>query len=452
MTQPSISRFIRRSLLIALLIVLLTLLVACEESPSADEATIEQGAIGQAAAVDGAQAAGAATAAPGGGQSQSLLPTATPTPTPLAGRIVLWHSWAEGDGDALAAILQSYQRAQPNVVVDTLYVAYSDLAQAYADAVASGGGPDLVLAPNWWLNGLTEATVVQPLDDLLSAEELASYWPAALDNFRLQGRLYGLPTNYEVTSVFVNRSLADPSAMPATLDEWLAQAQQSPSLGIGLYNNLYHLAWGLPAYGARLFDENGVAVLDQGGDAAGYLRWLRTLSQTQGSYVDPDYGMLKDRFRKGEFAYFVDGPWAIDELRGALGENLAVAPLPAGPAGAAQPWLSADGILFNPNMAGSQQELALSFARFLTTAESGAAIASLGKRLPAARYTAFGDDLLLQGFARQADTAQPMPSVPEMAYAWGYGGDMFIKVVDGDADPAATVIESAALINDASGK
>jgi arabinogalactan oligomer/maltooligosaccharide transport system substrate-binding protein len=126
--------------------------------------------------------------------------------------------------------------------------------------------------------------------------------------------------------------------------------------------------------------------------------------------------------------------------------------LPAGPAGAAQPWLSADGILFNPNMAGSQQELALSFARFLTTAESGAAIASLGKRLPAARYTAFGDDLLLQGFARQADTAQPMPSVPEMAYAWGYGGDMFIKVVDGDADPAATVIESAALINDASGK
>jgi arabinogalactan oligomer/maltooligosaccharide transport system substrate-binding protein len=39
-----------------------------------------------------------------------------------------------------------------------------------------------------------------------------------------------------------------------------------------------------------------------------------------------------------------------------------------------------------------------------------------------------------------------------MAEAWGYGGDMFIKVVDGDADPVLTVVETAALINDATGK
>lgn len=452
MRHSSNVRFVRSTLLAGLLVLLLTLFAACEDSPPVGEVAIDQDVTGQVAAGNAVQAAGNETPAAAGGQLQSLLPTATATPTPLAGRIVLWHSWAEGDGDALAAILTEYQRTQPNVIVDTLYVAYPDLAQAYADAVAGGGGPDLVLAPNWWLNGLAEAAVVQPLDGLISAEEMASYWPAALDNFRLNGRLYGLPTNYEVTSVFVNRSLADPTVMPATLDEWLAQAQQSPSQGIGLYNNLYHLAWGLPAYGARLFDENGVAILDQGGDAAGYLRWLRDLSQTPGSYVDPDYGMLKDRFRKGEFAYFVDGPWAIEELRGVLGENLAVAPLPSGPAGAALPWLSADGVLFNPNLDPGQQELALSFARFMTTAESGAAIASLGKRLPAARNTALGDDPLLQGFARQAANAQPMPSVPEMAFAWEHGGDMFVKVVDGDADPAATVVETAALINDASGK
>jgi maltose-binding protein MalE len=264
--------------------------------------------------------------------------------------------------------------------------------------------------------------------------------------------LYGLPTNYELVSVFVNRALADPGALPATLDGWLAQAQQAPTLGIGLYNNLYHLAWGLPAYGARLFDDNGVAVVDQGGDAAGYLRWLRTLSQTPGSYVDPDYGMLLDRFKKGEFAYWVDGPWAIEELRGALGENLAVARLPAGPAGPAQPWLSADGVLMNPRLAPDQQQIALSFARFMTTAESGALIASLGKRLPAARNTALGGDPLLQGFAQQALEAQPMPALAEMSQAWGYGGDMFVKVVDGDADAAATVIETAALINDANSR
>ena len=434
---------VRRVFLAGLIVVVLALLAACEDTPPANEPVVD------AAATPGA---GAATTTTGGASAPSILPTATPTPTPLAGRIVLWHSWAEGDGDALAAILAAYQRAEPGVTVDTLFVAYPDLAQAYADAVTGGGGPDLVLAPNWWLGDLATAGVIQPLDDLVPAADRDSYWPAALGNFVWQGRLYGLPTNYELVSVFVNRALADPATLPPTLDGWLAQAQQSPTLGVGLYNNLYHLAWGLSAYGARLFDDNGVAIIDQGGDAAGYLAWLRTLSETPGSYVDPDYGMLLDRFKKGEFAYFVDGPWAIEELRGVFGDSLAVTPLPAGPAGPAQPWLSADGVLMNPTLAPEQQQIALSFARFLTTAESGALIASMGKRLPAARNTALGDDALLTGFAQQAINAQPMPALPEMAQAWGYGGDMFVKAVDGAADPAATVRETAALINDATGK
>ena len=434
---------VRRVFLAGLIVVVLALLAACEDTPPANEPVVD------AAATPGA---GAATTTTGGAPAPSILPTATPTPTPLAGRIVLWHSWAEGDGDALAAILAAYQQAEPGVTVDTLFVAYPDLAQAYADAVTGGGGPDLVLAPNWWLGDLATAGVIQPLDELVPAADRDSYWPAALGNFVWQGRLYGLPTNYELVSVFVNRALADPATLPPTLDGWLAQAQQSPTLGVGLYNNLYHLAWGLSAYGARLFDDNGVAIIDQGGDAAGYLAWLRTLSETPGSYVDPDYGMLLDRFKKGEFAYFVDGPWAIEELRGVFGDSLAVTPLPAGPAGPAQPWLSADGVLMNPTLAPEQQQIALSFARFLTTAESGALIASMGKRLPAARNTALGDDALLTGFAQQAINAQPMPALPEMAQAWGYGGDMFVKAVDGAADPAATVRETAALINDATGK
>ncbi len=45
-----------------------------------------------------------------------------------------------------------------------------------------------------------------------------------------------------------------------------------------------------------------------------------------------------------------------------------------------------------------------------------------------------------------------MPALPEMAQAWGYGGDMFVKAVDGAADPTATVRETAALINDANSK
>jgi arabinogalactan oligomer/maltooligosaccharide transport system substrate-binding protein len=307
-----------------------------------------------------------------------------------------------------------------------------------------------MLAPNWWLGDLASAGVVQPLDDLLPAEDRDSYWPAALGNFVWQGQLYGLPTNYELVSVFVNRALADPTALPATLDEWLAQAQQTPTLGIGLYNSLYHLYWGLPAYGGQLFDANGAVVIDQGGDVASYLAWLRQMSQTPGSYVDTDYGMLLDRFKKGEFAYFIDGPWAIDELSAALGDNLAVAPLPAGSAAPAGPWLYANGVMLNP--LSRQQPLALLLARHLTSAESGSLLASVARRLPANQAAAIGGNPLLQGFMNQAATAQAMPNIPEMEAVWGYLGDMLIKVVDGAADPAATVAETALLINEANGR
>ena len=53
----------------------------------------------------------------------------------------------------------------------------------------------------------------------------------------------------------------------------------------------------------------------------------------------------------------------------------------------------------------------------------------------------------------QAATAQALPNRPEMdGQTWGFGGDMFVKAVDGDADAATTVVETAALINEAHGR
>jgi maltose-binding protein MalE len=443
-------------LLAGLLLVLFLGACGGDEQPAAPaaaggEPVVEavQGGEGSGAAAGG-QAVDAAAGASGAAGAQQVQTPPTPTPEPV-GRIVLWHSWGSGDGDALTAILSSFQARYPQVTVDTLFVAEPDLPKAYADAVLAGSGPDLVVAPTWWLSDFVDLGVVQPLDMSVDAATLDGFWPAAVDNLRWEGQLYGLPTDFELVSLYVNTALA-PGGAPATTADMLAQAQAAPTQGAGLYNSLYHLYWGLPAYGGQLFDEGGAAVLDQGGDVAGFLAWLRQMSQTQGSYVDSDYGMLLDRFKKGEFAYFVDGPWAIDELSAALGPGLAVASLPAGPNGPAQPWLHADGVMLNPRVAPEQQRLALLFAQHLTSAESGASLSSLARRLPANRNSAIGDNPLLQGFMNQAANAEAMPNRPEMEEVWGYAGDMVVKVVDGGADPLATVQETTALINEANGK
>lgn len=380
-------------------------------------------------------------------------PADAPTPTPevTSRTITLWHSWARDDGDALDRILENFAAANPNTTVQTLFVAYNDLPQAYADAVAAGGGPDLMLAPAWWLRELVDANALLPLSDRLAEGESEQWMAAAWENLSIDGTLYGLPTNYELVGLYYNRSLLEETALPTTTDELLALAAANPALGAGLYLNFYHLYWGIPAYGGELFDTSGKAALDQTPGTAQFLDWLLRISQTPGAFVSSDYGMLLDRFKKGEFAFFVDGPWSRGDLHEALGDNLGVALLPSGPSGPARPWLSGDGVFLNPVADPGQQQLALRLARHIANAESATLLANIAGRLPAHKEVEV-NDRLLQGFVAQAETALPEPHRSAMSQVWGYAGDMLVKVIDGGMLPDVAVTETTILLNDALGK
>ncbi len=448
MTTPtSCPARLPRTLLAGLLLALL-LLTACnrdrEATPTPEAAAPQPGAVEGAAPAAGT--AGAADA----GRGPAAAPPA-PTPFVPQGDLVLWHSWAGPDAEALVAILTQLKESTPLVNVETLYVSPNDLPQAFADAVAVGAGPDLAVTENWWIDDLIAAEALRPLDDLAPLDTLAGFVPAALATFQRDGFLYALPATYQVVGLYQNTALAPAGQTPATTDALLAGALTSPTQGVGLYANLFHLWWGFPAYGAQLFDPSGRVVIDQGGGAAEFLAWMKQIAGVPGSYVDSDYGMLVERFTNGEFAYFVDGPWAAAELRAALGESLTVVPLPAGPVAAAQPWLSAEGVVINPNLDSGRARLAYFLAELLTNAESGSRFAA-GGRLPAHQGATLPDDPLLRGFAAQAVTAQPAPPYPEMEAVWGYGGDMLGKVLGGSMEPDAAVRETAALINEETGR
>lgn len=369
---------------------------------------------------------------------------------PLEGTVILWHSWAQSEADALNEILGQLQSENPNLTIETLFVAYADLEQAYIEAVQAGAGPDLVLAPNWWLGNFADAGVIAPLEPLLANDALAAYWPATVDNLSWAESQYGVPVSFELVSLFYNSSLIAPENLPASTADMLTSVTGENGSGIGLYNSLYHLYWGIPAFGGQVMDASGRAIMDQGDGSAEYLSWLVAMNQSPRVFVDLDYGMLLDRFKKGEYAFFVDGPWSIPELSQALGVNLRVAPLPSGPASPARPWLSADGFFVNPLLSLPQQQLALATALELTNVPSSNLLGDVARKLPANRSAQVSDPLL-QGFIAQAETADPMPSRPEIYHVLGYGGDMLIKALNGVSDPQEVVIETAALINDANG-
>ncbi len=368
------------------------------------------------------------------------------------GAVELWHSWAGRDGDALAAILERFHQTRPNIRVEAQFVDYGDLAQAYATAVQAGEGPDLILAPNWWIPDLAAAGVLLPIDNQITGQEREQFFAAAIENLVWEGMLYGLPTDFELVALYYNRRLLDDGDLPGTTEDMVALAVDSPLQGAGIYTNFYHLFWGITAYGGSLFDEDGRVILEQSPGAAAFLAWLKRAGETPGIHAARDYGMLMERFKKEEFALFVDGPWSMGELRQHFGADLGVATLPAGPHGPARPWLSADGVFLNPAATADQQALALTAAQHITNAESASILARTAGRLPAHKGADLGEDPLLAGFAMQAIDAVPQPHKAELDEVWVYATDMVSQVLGGSATPEEAVIEAATLINEANGK
>lgn len=377
---------------------------------------------------------------------------AQPLPPVEGGSLELWHSWAGRDGDALAVLLDRFQQVNPHIRVQTRFVDYGDLARIYTEAVNADRGPDMLLAPGWWLRELASAKLLLPLEDWITPRERGAFISAAIANLTLDGTLYGLPTNYELVALYYNKRLIDQKDLPRNTDELVRLAQAAPSQGIGIYTNFYHLFWGIPAYGGVLFDQDGRVILETSNATADFLAWLLRAQPTPGIFAALDYGMLMERFKKEEFALFIDGPWSIPELRERFGADLAVAALPAGPTGPARPWLSADGVFLNPAATQNQRRLALALARHLTDAESASTLARVAGRLPANKNADLGGDPLFSGFMQQGNTALPLPHQKELEEVWGYANEMIAQTLNSAATPHQAVLQAASLINEANGK
>jgi arabinogalactan oligomer/maltooligosaccharide transport system substrate-binding protein len=197
-----------------------------------------------------------------------------------------------------------------------------------------------------------------------------------------------------------------------------------------------------------LFDENSKCIADQGGwaEAMDYLVAL----QDAGATFTGDYGQAEGPFRAGETPYFVNGPWALADYKKDLGDKLGVAVLPVGPGGdAANPFNGIDGFYINPNT--QNMEGALALALFLSSGDSAQTYTDSAGHVPI-RDSVSSSDPLVATFAQASASGFPRPQTAEFANYWTPFGDMFTKVLSGDAVSADAVAEACTAMNTANGK
>lgn len=372
---------------------------------------------------------------PGAGGKPALLPNA----------ILLWHNLPKREAAALDAILDRYRRANPEVEV-LVQPQGADMNAGFLRAARSGLGPNLLVIDSTGLRDLVAAGAVLPLDQLLSADDLARYLRVALRTLRVDGRLYGQPMAVDTQVLYYNRDLTD--RPPGTIDQLMQAVNRGQRV---LMNSQFtDMVWSARAFGVELFDSQDHPQ-DTSAGIANWLAWMEQVRDTPGFILDDNSDSLRNRFREGDIPYYIGRSAELNTLELALGGRLGVAQLPAGPGGSAGPPLTTTALLINSLSSRRQIETALDLARFITSSDQQAALMREANLAPANSQTRISEGLYprIATITAQARTSIPLSNEAAIQDAYGVLATAFHQTMTGMAYATeAAAAARAALVDE----
>jgi arabinogalactan oligomer/maltooligosaccharide transport system substrate-binding protein len=388
------------------------------------------------------------------GGFSSMTATAQDANSDLSGELLLWHGWTGTEADTLTNdILPAWQAAYPNVSIDVLAVPFDQLKNKYSTEVATGGGPDLLIGPLDWVGELATGELIRPLDDLVDEATLGNYLPSTVDALRYDGQLYGMPESFEAVAMYYNKSMmSEPAGTTAELDALAAEINgaASDSYGLALYSDFYHPAGYFFGFGGQLFDENNQSVVNSP-ETVAFLNWMNGLQSKPGYFLQNDDNAISSLFKEGKAAAVFNGPWALGDYVSALGaENVGVAPMPLiseAEDAATMPFLGVKHIMMSSNLDDDQAALAAEFMKWFTGPESVGMLVEKAGHLPAHTGVDVSGNEIAQAFVTQAETATPMPTIPEMGQVWEPIGNMITAVLAGESTPEEAAATAEEQIN-----
>jgi len=372
----------------------------------------------------------------------------------LSGRMLLWHTWTNGDVAALNDVLATFQEIHPDVMImQQQFADVDDMLTQFQVAADAGLGPDLLIAPGQEIRTLADERLILPIDSAIDESTMLRYEPASLDSLRYNDELFGLPATLDTLVLYYNTNLVERPV--STLDALLADAVQGRT--VAMSTNFIDAFWGVQAFGGSLFDTDHRVILDRGG-FANWLAWLREARDAPGMLLDSNREVLRNRFIEdgvsyyigyaSEYSLIVDG---TEEIEGKGVDAVGVAVLPAGPNGGAAPFLAVQAFLFSTVSSDNQRELALEVAKFVTNAEQQSTMMRETRLVPVNNRVRVNARLnpIVASFTAQARAAVPILNIPEMDAVFRYGGDAYTRVLEGGLDPAEASTSVTAAMNEA---
>ncbi len=397
------------------------------------------------------------TSAPPIATTLAPLPTTLPPTTTTTVAPEVLTIWADestaGALEALGSDFSTRRGVDVEIVTKPFPSIRSDVLGSIGD-----DGPDLFVGAHSWAGTLLDAGAIAPVRGIPLARQSEFIQPA-LEAFRIDGTLYGVPYGGESIALWVNVELAGANP-PETFEQLLDGCDDlavdvvclAVAGGAGVPEAYYQYPFVSAFDGSILRYEPGVGyIADRAGidepesiEASVFLAAL-----DRGDYLPPlDYVTAKQRFLEGEVAYWLTGYWEAEEIEAAAesrGFSVTVAPVPPINGVPARPFIDAIGVFLGTN---APTEAKIFMTDWIATGEAMLSLAP-GPPLfptheqPAGRVTG----PLRIPYVDAMRQAVPTPNVAAMSDAvWEAWGSALTAIRDEGADPETALSDAATLI------
>ncbi len=255
-------------------------------------------------------------------------------------------------------LIEQFQAANPNIEVQYDIIPNNDFATKMLTSMGSGTGPDVINMDDNQMRAIYIPNgLIQPLDPAgvgyASADALqAAYIAGALEGSVAGGKVYGLPSEFNVTAFAINTDVftkagLDPKAPPKTWDELGTEGQKlvvkdGDTLTRRGFDFLYlHAGWYHNQLGTLMLQTGGTYVdadgktvtVNQPGTVAALQIWYDMVNKYK--IADPnvagrDATVPYQDFLDGKVASTLLNPWgmALVTADSAVYNKYAVVPLP----------------------------------------------------------------------------------------------------------------------------
>ena len=353
--------------------------------------------------------------------------------------ITIWHD----KEDEVANVMQTaLDTLAPEIIVKL------EKKNGLTDALKMVGNdknaaPDLYFFAHDKIGVYAEMGILAPITDFLGEETLNQYLDNTLAAASYQGTLYQLPIYYETLLFMYNKALMTEAEVPTTTEDLYSYMQAHTANGsygfVEQHSTAYYSVPWIHGFGGSLIDETGNSKLDSIEVNKALQYHKKFLEFMPG---ESEYSTVNTLFLEGFANSTIGGPWLVPTAREA-GIDLGFAAMPTvNETGIPlSPYSGVQGVHVLKVAAVDKKEAVTKVLECLSNPQVGIDMARVSGCAPANSLSyedpEIAQDQMIMMMKQTAESAIPMPNIPEMDVMFVVTGNLLVSVNMKDEDVTA---------------